>query len=269
MRSEKSLIKTLVVAAQPASVVTGICVVILTVFTFIYGAKDKISPYLIVAIPLVAGVILVIVLVYILVVKYQAQMEAELNRQADKCVACVMDYKKSILSDYRLVTFEQLEVLEKSLLDRNDASECKVYNYTTLEDTVEGEIRKIIKRNIARGIVYKIFYTNQGFKANHRNVELYGKENLIYYPGNLLHNTSSFDILLHISPEGAKGYATVNFTLSNSNHRACVHQRDCHYEDTQIIYKTLPSDISLRIETELSIFLERGTNSADTTRTAQ
>ena len=256
-------------AVSPASVIATVCVMVLSCFTYINAHKDTLSPIQMICISFGVGIVVVVIIASVLTLKQRLRKERETNEQAKECLECINNYERAILSDYRLVTFDELVSRERALSERKDAAKCRVYNFTTLYDTVEGEIRSVIKRNIKRKVNYKIFYTNVAFEANQRNVDLYGNDNLIFYKGNTLQNTSSFDILLHITPEEVKGYAAVDFNIIISNHHSCAHEDDCQHDDSSIIYKALPDDISHLIESQLDIFLKGGKNDEITAGTTK
>ena len=234
-----------------SSIVATVSILILSLFTFLYNLREAIDTSMVIGCSFFVGLIIMMGLSFVIVIKQRSKNERSMSETAIKCYECGMNFEKEIFQAYGLLTFEAIIALEEELAERPDARKCIVYNFTTLDDTVEGTIRDIITNNIKHGVKYKVFYTDEDFGSNHRNIELYGQNNIFYQSGESFINVSSFDILLHSTPTGDMGYAAVNFSLANSDHDTCMYSSKCTHDETSILYKKLSSGITHDIRKQL------------------
>jgi len=164
-----------------------------------------------------------------------------------------MYYKKYTFLRHSLISLDNLIAREKKLAYHPNPTQCKVYNYTTLQDTFvdsdenikpENKIENIIKTNRKAGVAYRVFYLDNNFlNVDNRNQEIYGKENLIPSDQPRFFSNSQFDYVVHITPEDVKGYAAVCFISKTERCGDCAHAATgCDYKNDGTVYRILSTE---------------------------
>lgn len=242
--------------------IVPVLIVLLFVSTMLYQMAEKINVAWILIILMATVLLCAIAMLISVKSTIRKLVENEAAKSSRDCGKCAADYEKLLLSHYGIVTFAETVERERALSTHSNPAKCKVYNYTTLDDTYDSTaaekqetIKQVISNNISRGVNYKIFFTNTAFHANEDNAELYGgMENIIYCETGDLYRNASFDILLHITPEKKHGYMAVNFTSTDGK---CVNCERCNYTNDDVVYKELPSTTTKSLFNQLNQTLKR------------
>lgn len=167
------------------------------------------------------------------------------------CKECAQNTTKYEFASFDFYTLDQIVEIEKKMGEDSHPADCQITIYTSSLDTEVNEesVRNVVKNNLEKKVKYKIYYL-RGIPTD-KEIEMYGKENLIEYVEDPDENkdldlAAEFDIIVFQNSNGeTSGYFSINFSTSVAP-RPCAQgfacDNQCHYENDNLLYKKMRED---------------------------
>lgn len=231
------------------------CLIVCIIFWIVIVNKIndliKSKLYLGITIAIVAVLVSVLLICLFVIRAIRRIASKEAVEMYETCKECAQNTTKYEFASFDFFTLDQIVEIEKKMGEDLHPEDCQITIYTSSLDTEVNEesVRNVVKNNLEKKVKYKIYYL-RGIPTD-KEIEMYGKENLIEYVEDPDENkdldlAAEFDIIVFQNSYGeTRGYFSINFSTSVAP-RPCAQgfacDNQCHYENDNLLYKKMRED---------------------------
>ena len=231
------------------------CLIVCIIFWIVIVNKIndlvKSKLYLGITIAIVAVLVSVLLICLFVIRAIRRIASKEAVEMYETCKECAQNTTKYEFASFDFFTLDQIVEIEKKMGEDLHPEDCQITIYTSSLDTEVNEesVRNVVKNNLEKKVKYKIYYL-RGIPTD-KEIEMYGKENLIEYVEDPDENkdldlAAEFDIIVFQNSYGeTSGYFSINFSTSVAP-RPCAQgfacDNQCHYENDNLLYKKMRED---------------------------